>query len=279
MANQLHETSPTQYIDANGTRYAYRRFGKAEKVPLVFLQYFAANMDNWDPKVINGFAADREVILFDNAGVASSGSKTPASVLEMTKHFVTFIKALGLKEIDLLGHSLGGMIAQQLALDHPELVRHIILVGTGPRGGEGMTFTELSIDEMRANPENTVLTAFFSPTETSQSAGRAFIQRLKARKEDRDPPVSLESTQAQLKALKEWGTIPNHDRYAYLKNIKHKILVVSGNNDVVVMPINSLILAQHLPNAQLIIYPDSSHGVQDQHAELFLQHARLFLNG
>jgi pimeloyl-ACP methyl ester carboxylesterase len=278
MTNQSHETSPTQYIDANGIRYAYRRFGKAGSIPLVFLQYFAANMDNWDPKVTNGFAADREVILFNNAGIASSGGKTPASVSEMTKHFVTFIRALGLKEIDVMGHSLGGMIAQQLALDHPKLVRHIILVGTGPRGGEGMTFTELSIDEMRADPENTLLTAFFSPTETSQSAGKAFIQRLKARKEDRDPLVSLESTQAQLKALKEWGTIPGNDRYAYLKNIKHTILVVSGNNDIVVMPINSLILAQHLPNAQLIVYPDSSHGVQDQHAELFLKHARLFLN-
>jgi len=278
MTNQSHETAPTQFIEADGIRFAYRRFGKGGKTPLVFLQYFAANMDSWDPAVINGFAADHEVILVNNAGVASSGGETPGSVIEMTQNCLAFLHALGLQKIDVVGFSLGGMIAQQLALDHPEIVRRIILLGTGPRGGEGMTFTELSLDEARANPENMLLTAFFSPTDTSQAAGSAFIQRLKARKEDCDLPVSLKSAQAQLTALKEWGTIPGSNRYETVRNIKHKILIVHGNNDNVVLPINSLILAQHLPDAQLIVYPDSAHGAQFQHADLFLKHAKLFLD-
>lgn len=278
MASQLFETAATEFIEANTIRTAYRRFGKRGGIPLVFIEYFAANMDSWDPLVINAFAADREVILFNNAGIGSSDGQTPTSVLEMTQQFVAFIQALGLEKIDVVGFSLGGMIAQQLSLDHPNLVRRIILLGTGPRGGEAMTFTELSIDEMQANPEAMLLAAFFAPTVTSQAAGKAFIQRLKARKDNRDLPVSMKSAQAQLTALKEWGKIPASDRYASLKNMKHKILIVHGINDIVVMPINSFILVQHLPNAQLIIYPDSGHGAQYQHGQLFLKHANLFLN-
>ncbi len=234
-------------------------------------------MDAWDPAVTNGFAADREVILFNNAGVASSGGETPASVLEMTQHCVAFLDALGLEQIDVLGFSLGGMIAQQLNLDHPKLVRRVILLGTGPRGGEGMTFTELSPEE-QANPEGLLLAAFFSPTNSSQAAGRALIQRLKSRTEDRDQLVSAKSRDAQRKALKDWGAIPPSDRYATLASIKHRFLVVHGNHDIVVLPINALILAQQLPNAQLIMYPDSGHGAQYQHADLFLSHATMFLN-
>jgi len=275
---QTHETAPTQFIEANGFRFAYRRFGKGGSIPLVFLQYFSANMDGWDPAITNGFAADREVILFNNAGVASSGGETPASVLEMTKHCVSFVHALGFDELDVMGFSLGGMIAQQLSTDHPKLVRRIILLGTGPRGGEGMTFTELSISEARANPEKVLLGALFAATATSQAAGKAFIERISARKEDRDPPVSLESAEAQLTAIKEWGTIPSRDRYATLEKIKHPILIIHGNDDHVVLPINSLILAQRLPNAQLIVYPDSAHAAHSQHIDLFLKHAKLFLN-
>jgi pimeloyl-ACP methyl ester carboxylesterase len=195
----------------------------------------------------------------------------------MTQHCVAFLDALGLEEVDVVGFSLGGMIAQQLTLDHPKLVRRVILLGTGPRGGEGMTFTELSPSEQE-NPESLLLGAFFSPTDTSQAAGKALIQRLKARKEDRDPPVSTKSAGAQLKALREWGMIPSSDRYATLANIKHRILIVHGNHDVVVSPVNALILAQRLQNAQLIIDPGSSHGAQYQHADLFLKHATMFLN-
>ena len=143
----LTEVHPHAELEANGIRFAYRRFGKIGNVPLVFLQYFAGNMDNWDPTVTNGFATDREVIMFDDAGVGSSGSETPNSVKEMARDCLTFLGAVGLERIDVVGFSLGEMIAQQLALDRPQILRRIMLLGTGPSGGEGMTFTELSVAE------------------------------------------------------------------------------------------------------------------------------------
>jgi len=278
MDQQTHETAPTQFIEADGIRFAYRRFGKSGGTPLIFLQYLNNNMDGWDPEVTNGFAADREVILFNNAGVASSGGETPETVSGMTHDAAAFIGALSLKEIDVIGYSLGGMIAQQLALENPKLVRRVILLGTGPRGGEGMTFTELSASEAEKDPEAFLLAALFAPSDTGQAAGKAHIQRIKVRKLDRDPPVSLKSGEAQVRALREWGPVPSSDRYATLKNIKQPVLVVHGNHDIVVLPVNALILEEHLPNAQLIMYPDSGHAPQYRHAELFLKHAKLFLN-
>jgi pimeloyl-ACP methyl ester carboxylesterase len=184
---------------------------------------------------------------------------------------------LGLKSFSVVGFSLGGMIAQQMALDHPGRVNRIILLGTGPRGGEGMTFTELSSEE-RADPEQFLLAAFFSPTDASQAAGRSYLNRLAARTTDRDRPVSPRTSEAQLRAIREWGAVPTSNRYATLGNIKQPTLVVHGTKDIVVLPINAFILAEHLPDAQLIMYPDSSHGAQYQHAEVFLKHAKLFLS-
>jgi pimeloyl-ACP methyl ester carboxylesterase len=269
-------TVPTQFVQGDGIRFAYRRWGKPGGLPLVFLNYFTGNLDDWDPLVTNGFAADHDVILFNNTGVASSGGETPGTVSEMTRDALSFCDALGLKEFHVVGFSLGGMIAQQLALDHPDRVKRIVLLGTGPRGGEGMTFTELSSEE-RADPDQFLLAAFFSPTDASQAAGRAYLNRLAARTHDRDLPVSKRTTEAQLRAIREWGTVPSSNRYTTLQNIRHPTLVVHGNKDVVVLPINAFILAEHLPNAQLILYPDSNHGAQYQHAELFLKHAKLFL--
>lgn len=277
MMNHSHETAPTQFINPAGIRYAYRRFGKSGGVPLLFLGYFNSNMDGWDPLVTNSLAADHEVILFNNAGVASSGGETPATVAEMAGHCVAFCRALGFDAIIPVGFSLGGMIAQQVALEHPQLVKRIILLGTGPRGGEGMTFTELSPEE-QADPISFLMAAFFTTSETGLAAGKAYMQRLKSRTEDRDQPVSRDSAVAQLSAIREWGTIPLNSRYATLKNIKHRVLIVHGNHDIVVSPINGLILAEHLPDAQLIVYPDSSHGAQYQHADLFLKHVEMFLS-
>jgi pimeloyl-ACP methyl ester carboxylesterase len=194
----------------------------------------------------------------------------------MTRHAVAFCDALGLNEFHVVGFSLGGMIAQQLALDHPDRVKRMILLGTGPRGGEGMTFTELSAEE-RADPDRFLLTAFFSPSDASQAAGRAYLNRLAARTHDRDLPVSTRTAEAQLRAIREWGTVPSSNRYATLENIKQPTLIVHGNKDIVVRPINAFILAERLQDAQLIIYPDSNHGAQYQHAGLFLKHAKLFL--
>jgi pimeloyl-ACP methyl ester carboxylesterase len=270
-------TVPTRFVEADGIRFAYRRWGKSGGAQLVFMQYFSANLDDWDPQVTDGFAADSDVILFDNAGVGSSGGETPGTVSEMSRDAVSFCDALELKRVNVVGFSLGGMIAQQMALDHPDRVNRIVLLGTGPRGGEGMTFTELSSEE-RADPEQFLLAAFFSPTDASQAAGRAYLTRLAARTTDRDRPVSPRTAEAQLHAIREWGAVPSTNRYAMLQNIKHPTLVVHGTKDIVVPPINAFILVEHLPDAQLIMYPDSSHGAQFQHAEVFLKHAKVFLS-
>ena len=277
MSNDTHETARTQFVQVGDVRFAYRRFGQRGGLPLLFLNYFAANMDDWDPKVTNGFAAKREVILFDNAGVGSSSGETLSTVAAMTKDCVDFCRALDLKTFDVVGFSLGGMIAQQLAFEYPEMIRRMILLGTGPRGGEGMTFTELSVDDL-ADPVALLTSAFFTPSEVSKAAGRAYIERLKLRAADRDAPVSMKAAGAQLEAIREWGSIPSADRYAMLPRIHQLTLIAHGSKDIVVLPINAFLLAQHLPDAQLVMYPDASHGAQSQHAEFFLEHARLFLN-
>ena len=278
MSNDTHETARTQFVQVEDVRFACRRFGRRGGLPLLFLNYFAANVDDWDPKVTNGFAAEHEVILFDNAGVGSSTGDTPSTVAAMTKDCVDFCRALDLKSFDVVGFSLGGMIAQQLAFEYPNMIRRVILLGTGPRGGEGMIFTELSPDEL-ADPVALLMNAFFTPSEASKAAGQAYIERLKLRIADRDAPVSMKAASAQLEALREWGAIPSTDRYAMLARIHQRTLIVHGSKDIVVLPINAFLLAQHLPDAQLVMYPDASHGAQSQHAEIFLEHARLFLSG
>jgi pimeloyl-ACP methyl ester carboxylesterase len=278
MSNDRHETARTQFVQVEDVRFAYRRFGQRGGLPLLFLNYFAANMDDWDPNVTDGFAAVREVILFDNAGVGSSTGETPSTVAAMTKDCADFCRALDLKSFDVVGFSLGGMIAQQLAFEYPDMIRRMILFGTGPRGGEGMTFTELSLDGL-ADPVDLLLSAFFTTSEASQAAGRAYIERLQLRVADRDGPVSKKAAGAQLEAIREWGTIPSTDSYAMLARIRQRTLIVHGSKDIVVMPINAFLQAQHLPDALLVIYPDASHGAQSQHAEIFLEHTRLFLNG
>ena len=277
MSNDTHETARTQLVQVGDVRFAYRRFGRRGALPLLFLNYFAANMDAWDPKVTNGFAAERDVILFNNAGVGSSAGETPSTVAAMTKDCVEFCRALDLRNIHVVGFSLGGMIAQQLAFEHPDMVRRMILMGTGPRGGEGMTFTELSTD-LLVDPVALLMSAFFTPSEASKAAGRAYIERLKLRVADSDAPISVKAAGAQLEAIRKWGAIPSTDRYAMLARIPQRTLVVHGSKDIVVLPINAFLLAQHLPDAQLVMYPDASHGAQSQHAEIFLEHARLFLN-
>ena len=277
MSNDTHETARTQLVQVGDVAFAYRRFGRRGGLPLLLLNYFAANMDDWDPEVTNGFAAQREVILLDNAGVGSSTGETPSTVAPMTKDCADFCRALDLKRFDVVGFSLGGMIAQQLAFEYPDMIRRMILLGTGPRGGEGMTFTELSLEEL-ADPVALLMSAFFTPSEASKAAGKAYIERLQLRTADRAAPVSINAAGAQLAPIREWGTIPSTDRDAMLAGIQQRTLIVCGNKDVVVMPINSFLLAQHLPDAQLVMYPDASHGAQSQHAEVFLQHAHLFLD-
>jgi pimeloyl-ACP methyl ester carboxylesterase len=278
MPQDTHETARTRFVEAGGIRLAYRRFGRSDSTPLLLLNYFAANLDNWDPKVTNGLAADRDVILVDYPGIGGSSGETPSTVVGLTKHCVEFCRALNLTRIDVVGFSLGGMIAQQFAAEYPEMVRRIILLGTGPRGGEGLVFDDLSVDELD-DEEGLLMKAFFTQSKPSQAAGRAYIERIRLRVAERDPPVPKQAAVAQLAAIREWGVIPQTSRFSMLDQIHHPTLIVHGNKDVVVMPINAFLLAQHLPDAQLIMYPDASHGAQSQHAEVFLQHARLFLRG
>jgi pimeloyl-ACP methyl ester carboxylesterase len=277
MLNLAHETAPTQFARAGDGQFAYRRFGPRGAAPLLLCNYFAATMDDWDPKVTNGLAAEHDVILFDYPGIGRSSGSTPSSVATLAGHCAAFCRASGLTQIDVAGFSLGGMSAQQLGAEHSDLVRRIILLGTGPRGGEGMVFTELSAEE-QADPVALLMHAFFTPSEASQASGRAYVKRLESRATDRDTPVSERSAAAELAAIREWGVIPAIDRFTMLAKIHQPTLIVRGNKDIVVMPINAFLLAEHLPNAQLMMYPDSSHGAQSQHAEVFLQHVELFLH-
>jgi pimeloyl-ACP methyl ester carboxylesterase len=275
-------TVPTQFVEANGIRFAYRRFGKQEGIPLVFNQHFTGNLDNWDPSVTDGVAKEREVILFNGAGIASSSGEVPTTFAEMAKNAEAFIDALGLQHVDVLGFSMGGMIAQQIVVDRPDLVRRLILIGTGPRKGDGigsLTPEAKAIFGASYNPpENLWLPVFFTQSEASQTAGRAFLKRYLSRTENRDAPISEKVVPAQLAALEEWGR-PVGERFGYLKNIKQSALVVKGTHDIIVYTVNSLHLAQSMPNAKLILYPDANHGSHYQYAEDFVLEANRFLAG
>ncbi len=275
-----HQTAPTQFVEANGIRFAYRRFGKSGGAPLVFNIHFTGTMDHWDPAVTDGFAKDREVILFDNAGISSSSGEVPTSIEEMAADAAAFVKALGLTEVDVLGFSLGGFIAQTLAIAEPRLVRRVLLVGTGPRSGEGMATLTPEAQEIFGatyeEPDNLWLRVHFSPSEQSQAAGRDFLKRFRRRSEGRDPEVSEKVAPAQLEALGKWGA-PHENPYEYLKKIAQPTLIVNGGADVIIYTVNSFILQQNIPNAQLILYPDANHGSQYQYPELFVRHVSMFL--
>jgi pimeloyl-ACP methyl ester carboxylesterase len=275
MPSDTHETAPTLFAPVGDAQFAYRGFGPRGATPLLLCTYFAANMDDWDPKVTNGLAAEHDVILFDYPGIGRSSGETPSTVTALTRRCVAFCRAIGVTQFDVIGFSLGGMIAQQLGAEYPDLLRRIILLGTGPRGGEGLVFDDLSVDELD-DTSALLMKAFFTQSEASQASGRACMERLKSRRTDRDTPVSKQSALAELAAIREWGVIPASDRFAMLSEIRHPTLIVHGNKDVVVMPINAFLLAEHLPNAQLIMYPDSIHGAQSQHADIFLEHVKLF---
>jgi pimeloyl-ACP methyl ester carboxylesterase len=276
-----HQTTPTQFVEASGIRFAFRRFGKSGGTPLVFNMHFMGTMDHWDPAVTDGFAADREVILFDNAGVSSSSGKVPGTVAAMGANAIAFIRALGLKQVDVLGFSIGGLVAQETTLQAPDLVRRLVLVGTGPRAGESMDTGTPEGKEIFGgtykDPDDLWLRVQFTPSEASQAKGREFIKRFRLRSENRDPEVTPEAALAQRTAIGEWGA--KRDRaWDYLKEIKQPTLVVGGSNDVIIYTVNSFILQQQLPNAQLIIYPDTGHGSLLQYPELFVRHVSMFLD-
>ena len=281
MTHHNHQTAPTRFVDAAGVRFAYRRFGKAGGVPLVFNQHFTGTMDHWDPLVTDGLAATREVILFNNTGISSTNGEVPASVEEMGANAIAFIKALGLQQVDVLGFSIGGFVAQEITLQAPELVRRLVLVGTGPRGGQTMaTLTPEAQQIFGATykvPEEIWLKLHFTDSKPSQAAGREFLKRFLCRTENRDPAVNEKVPPAQIEAISKWG-VQREGSYEYLKTILQPTLVINGDNDVIIYAINSWILQQNIPNAQLIIYPDANHGSQYQYPERFVRHVSMFLS-
>ena len=270
-------TAPTRSIDINGITYAYRRLGVEQGVPLLFLQHFTGTMDYWDPAIVDGFARAHPVILFDNTGVSRTTGKTPDNVGQMAQDAVVFARGLGLQEVDLLGFSLGGFIAQMIAAEHAQLVRRIILAGTGPQGGEGIANLPHVLSQAQTQrTQHPLLYLFFAQTESSQAAGRAFLQRMAARAQDRDPESSEQTIAAQVRAIVRWGSQPS-DGFARLGRIEHPVLIVNGKDDMIVPTINSFVMFEHLPNARLVLYPDSGHGGLYQFSDSFVSDGLRFL--
>jgi pimeloyl-ACP methyl ester carboxylesterase len=275
-------TAPTLFVEAKNERYAYRRFGKAGARPLLLLQHFTGTLDNWDPAVTDQLALDREVILFDNAGVGRSSGTVPKTVAGMAQHGLAFLEALELKTCDVLGYSLGGMVAQQMVRDNPAVFGRMILVGTAPRGGEDiMRLEKPSLAKHLNDPTlhgyEVLQKIFFAPTASSQAAGAAFIERLAQRKEDRDPPSGPAVAAAQMASFREWEQYTG-ERFADLKNIVQPTLVVNGIYDEMIPVQNSYWLSANLPNAVLMTYPNSGHGSLFQFHDSFTRQAAAFLS-
>ena len=271
------ETAPTHYVEGHGIRFAYRRLGPSTGTPLILLQHFSGNIDAWDPAVVNALAADRPVIAFDNAGVGLSTGQTPDNVATMARDAVDFINVLGLSEVDLLGFSLGGCVAQQIAAEHGLLVRKLILVGTAPKGGEEHLLAVLQEAFSQTGAPDPRLPLFFTKSSASRSAGLAFLKRTKARKDDRDSDNGSAVTDPQAKALITWCATPDPE-HAILRAIRQPTLVASGSHDTMLPTNNAYAMFKELSNAQLVLYPDSGHGALFQYHETFVSHVRTFLD-
>lgn len=276
-AQNTLETAPTQYVQANGVKFSYRVLGPKSGTPLIMMQHFTGTMDYWDPAVVNGLAEKRPVVVFNNRGVGKTSGKPSDNVAEMTADAYAFITALGLKRVDLLGFSLGTFVAQELAVAHPELVNKLILVGASRQGGGehllqvlGEAFSRKDIADVREH-------LFFSPSEKSQQAAKAFVKRASARTQDRDPESGKEIVDAQAKAIITWcNTNDTGDRL--LKSIEQPVLIVQGSNDTMLDTENSIAMFKLLKHAQLVLYPDSNHGSLFQYHESFVNTANDFLN-
>jgi pimeloyl-ACP methyl ester carboxylesterase len=273
-----YKDTPTKTIDAGGVRFAYRQLGPDGGTPVIFLNHLAAVLDNWDPRVVDGIAARRRVITFDNRGVGASQGTTPRSVAAMARDAIAFIRALGYDQVDLLGFSLGGMVAQVIAEQEPRLVRKLILAGTGPAGGTGIDkVTPITlIDSLKAtltrkDPKEYL---FFTRTPNGKATARQFVNRLKERTDNRDQPISVTAFRNQLKAIHGWGRQAPTD----LTVIRQPVLVANGDHDRMVPSSNSADLARRLPNARLELYPDAGHGGIFQYHQAFVGEALKFLD-
>ena len=269
--------APTRRVDAAGATFAYRRLGPATGVPVILLNHWGAVLDNFDPRIVDGLAATRPVIAVNYRGVGASGGKAPLTVAEMAEDAIAVIHALGFDEVDLIGFSLGGFVAQDIVRKEPDLIRKVILAGTGPAGGEGIEQVgpvswPLIIKGMLTfrDPKYYL---FFTSAANSRRAAKDFLERLKERKADRDKPITLAAFLRQLKAIKAWGKQAPQDLSVILK----PILVANGDQDIMVPSSNSIDLARRLPNAELVLYEDAGHGGIFQYHETFVKKALAFL--
>lgn len=275
-------TATTQFVQTTLETYAYRRFGNKVGVPLVCLQHFTGTLDNWDPAVVDRLAEGREVILFESAGLGRSTGQVPETIPAMAQHALAFADALGLEKIDLLGYSLGGMVAQEIALARPSLVRKMLLVGTAPEGGEDIMHMEKPelkriTDDPTLQGLQILVKLFFTPSEHSQAAGQAFAARLASRQAEWEPLSGPNVAVAQITAFRAWEHFSGK-RFAKLKLIHQPCFVVNGTDDTMIPVRNSYMLSEHLPNAMLLTYPDAGHGSLFQFHESFVRHATAFLD-
>jgi pimeloyl-ACP methyl ester carboxylesterase len=275
--SSTYKDAPTEMVDVGGAKFAYRQLGPATGVPVVFLTHLAAVLDNWDPRVVDGIAASHRVITFDNRGVGASSGSTPTTIQEMARDAVTFIRALGLEQVDLFGFSMGGMIAQVIAQQEPQLVRKLILAGTGPAGGEGIDkvtrITYLDTARGLLTRQDPKQFLFFTRTPNGRRAGKEFLARLQERTNDRDKAISIGAFRAQLKAIHRWG----QQQPADLTSIHQPVLAINGESDKMVPSKNTVDLDHRLPNSQLVLYPDAGHGGVFQFHEDFVKRALEFL--
>jgi len=265
---------------ANAVEYAYRDTGGSfGGVPLVLLQHFRGNLDNWDPALVDALASARRVIAFDNTGVGGSSGGTPNTVEQMAADAIAFVGALGLDQVDVLGFSIGSFVAQQIALTRPSIVRRLVLASSAPQGAAGMHGWAPEVIGAIGTPDTgaqEVLDVFYAPSPASQQAGQQALQRIFARTTDRDTPTSWATREAQYDAVCTWG-IPDHGLLQRLGCLELPVFVANGDSDPMILPHYSYLLAGLIPQARLKIYPDSAHGFLFQHHAEFAADVEAFL--
>ena len=274
-----YQTVPTETVNVNEIDFHYRRLGQDKPgLPVIYLNHLAATMDNCDPDVMNGLAAEHQIICFDNRGIGSSKGDVPLTIAEMAEDARAFIHALGFDKVDLIGFSLGGFIAQEILLQEPELVRSVVLAGTGPAGGSGIedvtkiTYLDMLRGFFSFNDPKAFL--FFNRNETGKKAAEEFLERLGERTEDNDEKIKISGFQRQLKAIHAWALQKPQD----LSVITHPALIVNGDNDRMVPSSNTYDLHNRIAGSELIIYKDSGHGGIFQYHDEFVGSVLAFLS-
>lgn len=269
--------APTGVITAAGSRFAYREVGPRGGIPVVVLNHWGAVLDNFDPRIIDGLATRHHVIAVNYRGIGASGGLAPLTIDEMARDAIALIRALGHSTVDLMGFSLGGMVAQDMVLKAPDLVRKLILTGTGPAGGEGIakvgavSWPLILKGLLTFRDPKTYL--FFTSTANGRGAAKAFIARTKERKVGRDKGPTPRAFLRQLKAIQSWGRQVPQD----LTRIRIPVLVANGETDIMVPTSNSHDMARRIPGAKLVIYPDAGHGGIFQYHAQFVPTALAFL--